>query len=183
MILHGRSRITKRLAWIAALTLASLGTSLQAGDITGIVAFGDSLSDTGNTFLAAGTPPAPYYQGHYSNGPIWLEYLASREGVAPPTPSLKPGGTDYAWGGADRRRDLLHEHAEYRHPDRCLYRLRQHPNTTPLCFSRNPICMHAIERGNPWRVQGLRQIEHMQSPKHDHRLRAIRHFRETTCET
>ena len=56
-------------------------------------------------------------------------------------------------------------------------------NTTPLCFSRNPIYMHAIERGNPWRLQGLRQVEQMQSPKHEHLLRAIRHFRKTTCET
>jgi phospholipase/lecithinase/hemolysin len=99
MTLHGRSRITRRLAWIAVLTLSTLGISARAESITGIVAFGDSLSDTGNTFLAAGIPPAPYYQGHYSNGPIWLEYLAARLGVAAPTPSLA-GGTDNAWGGA-----------------------------------------------------------------------------------
>ena len=72
------------------------------GDITGIVSFGDSLSDVGNVYLATGgtTPPAPYYKGHYSNGPIWVEYLAHDLGLAAPTPSLA-GGTDYAFGGAE----------------------------------------------------------------------------------
>ena len=95
-----RTQIASHVAWVAALTLFTLGTTARAEQITGIVAFGDSLSDTGNTFLAAGSPPAPYYQGHYSNGPIWLEYLAARLGVAAPTPSLA-GGLDNAWGGAE----------------------------------------------------------------------------------
>jgi phospholipase/lecithinase/hemolysin len=101
MIVRASSVIPKHLAWIAVLALTMLGTSLRAGDITGIVAFGDSLSDVGNTYLADGIPPSPpYYQGHYSNGPIWLEYLANSLGVAAPTPSFA-GGTDNAWGGAE----------------------------------------------------------------------------------
>jgi len=107
--MHRRSRITRHLAWIVVLGLTTLGTSLQAGDITGIVAFGDSLSDVGNTYLAAGIPPSPpYYQGHYSNGPIWLEYLANSLGVPAPTASLA-GGTDYAWGGAETGSGLSYE--------------------------------------------------------------------------
>jgi phospholipase/lecithinase/hemolysin len=94
-----RTGIPRWLLLIPILTMTGLCASARAGEITGIVAFGDSLSDTGNTLLAAGTPPAPYYQGHYSNGPIWLEYLAGRLGVAAPLPSLA-GGTDNAWGGA-----------------------------------------------------------------------------------
>ncbi len=103
MIVRASSVIPKHLAWMIVLAVAMLGTSLRAGDITGIVAFGDSLSDVGNTFLAAGIPPSPpYYQGHYSNGPIWLEYLANSLGVAAPTASSSPaGGTDNAWGGAE----------------------------------------------------------------------------------
>ncbi|PNW87493.1 hypothetical protein CHLRE_02g143900v5 [Chlamydomonas reinhardtii] len=43
-----------------------------------LVVFGDSLSDTGNTFRAVGVPQADlYYQGRYSNGPIWVDYLAA----------------------------------------------------------------------------------------------------------
>ncbi len=109
MIVCASSVIPKHLAWIVVLALTMLGTSLQAGDIMGIVAFGDSLSDVGNTYLASGIPPSPpYYQGHYSNGPIWLEYLANSLGVAAPTASLA-GGTDYAWGGAETGSGLSYE--------------------------------------------------------------------------
>ena len=62
-----------------------LGPPVQAGMITGIVSFGDSLSDVGNTYLAAGMPPSPpYYKGHYSNGPIWLEIWLPSSGSPRP---------------------------------------------------------------------------------------------------
>lgn len=88
--------------WAAGLTLLaglSLGDAARAGSYTGLVVFGDSLSDVGNTYAAAGLPPAPYYNGHYSNGPMWVEYLAQKLGIAAPTPSLL-GGTNHAWGFA-----------------------------------------------------------------------------------
>jgi phospholipase/lecithinase/hemolysin len=40
--------------------------------------FGDSLSDDGNFFDLTGglAPPSPpYYNGRFSNGPVWVEYL------------------------------------------------------------------------------------------------------------
>jgi phospholipase/lecithinase/hemolysin len=43
--------------------------------------FGDSLSDVGTVFRATGGiyPPSPtYFQGRYSNGRVWVEYLADR---------------------------------------------------------------------------------------------------------
>jgi len=122
MIVRASSVLPKRLAWMIVLAVTTLGTSLQAGDITGIVAFGDSLSDVGNVYIATGganpSPPNPpnlypggsypggsYDPGHFSNGPIWLEYLAHSLGIAVPTPSTptpsRAGGTDYAWGGAE----------------------------------------------------------------------------------
>ena len=55
-----------------------------------IVVFGDSLSDSGNA-------------GRSSNGPVWVEYLAKRFGVA-----LKPsraGGLNFSVGGARLSRD------------------------------------------------------------------------------
>jgi phospholipase/lecithinase/hemolysin len=89
--------------WLPALVLvASIGLApapVGAGGITGIVSFGDSLTDTGNFYAATGQPAAPYYQGRFSNGPVWVEYLANQLGVAAPTPSLL-GGTNYAWAGA-----------------------------------------------------------------------------------
>ncbi|MBV8128092.1 MAG: SGNH/GDSL hydrolase family protein [Planctomycetaceae bacterium] len=108
MIVHASSLIPKHLAWIIVLAVTMLGTSLRAGDIAGIVAFGDSLSDVGNTYIADGIPPPPYYRGHYSNGPIWLEYLANSLGVPAPTASLA-GGTDNAWGGAETGNGLSFE--------------------------------------------------------------------------
>jgi hypothetical protein len=65
---------------------------------TGLVAFGDSLTDTGNRYAATGgTDPTspPYDAGRWSDGPIWIEHLAAGLGLPAPTPSAL-GGTDYA---------------------------------------------------------------------------------------
>jgi len=45
-----------------------------------IISIGDSLSDLGNLFaLTGGDKPAPpYYEGRFSNGPLWVEILAAR---------------------------------------------------------------------------------------------------------
>jgi phospholipase/lecithinase/hemolysin len=53
--------------------------------------YGDSLSDNGNLFNAIGYPPAPYFDGRFSNGPVAAEQLAAALGV----PIL-----DFAVGGA-----------------------------------------------------------------------------------
>jgi phospholipase/lecithinase/hemolysin len=94
---------TKR-AWTAVMVLGMIAGGGARGDqITGIVSFGDSLSDVGNDYLASGgTQPAPaadYYQGRFTNGGNWLDYLAHDLGVAAPVASLA-GGSDYAFGGA-----------------------------------------------------------------------------------
>jgi phospholipase/lecithinase/hemolysin len=73
---------------------------------TGLVAFGDSLTDTGNRYAATGgTDPAspPYDHGRWTDGPVWIEYLAAWLKVPAPTPSAL-GGTDYA--AADARTAL-----------------------------------------------------------------------------
>lgn len=81
------------LAWTAATV---------GGEPSRVVVFGDSLSDTGNAYLitdgyAAGEP---YFQGRFSNGPVWVEHLADQLGLPAPTPFLL-GGTNYAWGSAE----------------------------------------------------------------------------------
>jgi phospholipase/lecithinase/hemolysin len=89
------------LAGLCVLIFA--GKPCRADGITAIVSFGDSLSDVGNDYIASGgTQPAPtadYYQGRFTNGGNWLDYLAHDLGVAGPTASLA-GGLDYAFGGA-----------------------------------------------------------------------------------
>lgn len=66
-----------------------------------IVIFGDSLSDVGNTYAFTGNenPKEPYYEGRFSNGPLWIEVFAQGMGMEVPQPSLK-GGTNCAFGGA-----------------------------------------------------------------------------------
>jgi outer membrane lipase/esterase len=56
----------------------------------------------GNIYLATSgaTPPSPpYYNGRFSNGPIWIEHVASAWGL--PMKASLAGGTDYAVGGAE----------------------------------------------------------------------------------
>ncbi|MUH00589.1 phospholipase [Scytonema sp. UIC 10036] len=60
-----------------------------------IYVFGDSLSDSGNVFnvtkagnaldptIPIDPPSPPYFNGRYSNGPNWVDYLASSMGVNP----------------------------------------------------------------------------------------------------
>jgi phospholipase/lecithinase/hemolysin len=72
--------------------------SVFSNHYTGLVAFGDSLTDIGNRFAATGgTDPTspPYDAGRWSDGPLWVEHLAAGLGL----PALAPsslGGTDYA---------------------------------------------------------------------------------------
>jgi outer membrane lipase/esterase len=85
---------------VAALALAPLAARAAIPIYDNLYVFGDSYCDVGNVFLATGgaLPAAPYYQGRFSNGPIWVDHVAGFLGV-----SLKPylaGGTDYAFGGA-----------------------------------------------------------------------------------
>ena len=70
--------------------MAVFATSLQgsgmksqelARSIDQIYVFGDSLSDIGTIYNATGgayPPSPPYFQGRYSNGPVWVEHLASK---------------------------------------------------------------------------------------------------------
>jgi phospholipase/lecithinase/hemolysin len=85
-----------------AAGLFLIGTA-EGGEITGIVSFGDSLSDEGNYYAATGgvSPPTAdgYAQGEFTNGLNWVRYLAQDLGVAAPMASVN-GGTDYAYGGA-----------------------------------------------------------------------------------
>lgn len=93
---------------LVAVLLAPLAA--QAAP-SAIYAFGDSLSDRKNLFLLTGNggpggiPQPPYADGRFSNGPVWVEYLAGQLGTPPIVasnemrPSSQPG-TDFATGGA-----------------------------------------------------------------------------------
>lgn len=84
--------------------LATLGAFLFSGivcatPLNNIVVFGDSLSDNGNLyeFMNHQLPQSPpYYEGRFSNGPVWVEYLVESYFPDSPTSHL----LDYAFGGA-----------------------------------------------------------------------------------
>lgn len=73
------------------LPLKAMATSFSQ-----LYVFGDSLSDTGNVFTATRglVPPSPYFDGRFSNGLIWVDYLAQDLGLNP-SPN-----TNFAFGGA-----------------------------------------------------------------------------------
>ena len=89
----------------AVITLTAVSalafSQLSNAAFSQIISFGDSLSDTGNIFaLTQGTSPtAPYVDGNFSNGDIWLDYLGDSLNTGTQSASLV-GGTNYAFGGA-----------------------------------------------------------------------------------
>ena len=89
-----------RLAWVGLLGV-TLVSPARAQSFTQIVSFGDSLSDTGNVSNATFgiSPGGNYFNGRFSNGPLWVEALAGSLNLAAPTPSRIPGGRNYAHGG------------------------------------------------------------------------------------
>lgn len=107
------NRINRLAGLVAALVITVVSLPASASAIDDIVFFGDSLSDTGNIWYATGGfPPPPYYQGSSGGppdftggqwsgpgGPSWPTIFASTFGLTA-TPSLVPGGNNYAWGGA-----------------------------------------------------------------------------------
>lgn len=84
--------------------LATLGAFLFSGFVAAaplhdVVIFGDSLSDNGNLYEAMKhqlPQSPPYFEGRFSNGPVWIELL-----VASYFPNnAKERLFDYAYGGA-----------------------------------------------------------------------------------
>jgi phospholipase/lecithinase/hemolysin len=90
---------------LGLLLLAPL--AVFGGSFDTVVVFGDSLSDIGNIYVATKgeSPPseptlvapntyAYYYQGRFSNGPVWAEYLTDED-------RLDCQLVDMAYGGAE----------------------------------------------------------------------------------
>ena len=86
--------------------------------ISNVYVIGDSLSDQGNLLAATSTiPGAPalpdplhYFNGRFSNGPAYTDYLANALGL-PLTPSFFPGGTNFAYGGARTNYNTVEQQA------------------------------------------------------------------------
>lgn len=76
-----------------------LSGMINAAPLHNIVVFGDSLSDNGNLYelMKHQLPPSPpYYEGRFSNGPVWVEHLIASYFPKSASAHL----FDYAVGGA-----------------------------------------------------------------------------------
>jgi outer membrane lipase/esterase len=74
------------LVTLALLPVAGSNAALAGSVYSDLVVFGDSLSDNGNFYAMSGgmePPSPPYYEGRYSNGPVWAEGLAGLLGLDP----------------------------------------------------------------------------------------------------
>ncbi|MEH2237587.1 SGNH/GDSL hydrolase family protein [Nostoc sp.] len=100
----------KKQAVAAGFVLFSfmLPPKASAASFDQLYVFGDSLSDTGNIYNAtAKTYPQspPYFEGRFSDGPLWVDYLGDQLGLKPTLlttiPSTPPTqGINFAFGGA-----------------------------------------------------------------------------------
>jgi thermolabile hemolysin len=73
-----------------------------AGPFSNLALFGDSLSDIGNIAQAPliNTPGTYYWNGRFSNGPVYAESFTTGLGLPMLTRSTVTGGNDFAYGGA-----------------------------------------------------------------------------------
>jgi outer membrane lipase/esterase len=96
-------------AWVAAACAAGLMVAVpaQAQSYSDLFVFGDSLVDSGNArearLASGGEDPAPpsqgYFEGRFSNGYNFADYLSLTISGAPATAYLS-GGTNFSVGGA-----------------------------------------------------------------------------------
>lgn len=87
------------VALAGALPASALSLSERFSSFT---VFGDSLSDVGNVYnLTGGTnPSAPYVNGRFSNGPVWVEpFLAEMVAAGKPWVNAAFGGARAGEGG------------------------------------------------------------------------------------
>ena len=64
---------------VVLLAFQPLAAQASAPAYDAIFVFGDSYCDVGNVFIATGgfKPAAPYFNGRFSDGPIWIDLVKS----------------------------------------------------------------------------------------------------------
>lgn len=98
--------------WCSCLLSLTFSVAASADTFSDVFIFGDSLSDTGN--ILARTfgffpPDPPYFDGRFSNGPVWAEYLADHLNLIVVPNGSNPNvinGNNFAFGGAEAANDV-----------------------------------------------------------------------------
>ena len=98
----------QRSLWIRLFTLlvmpgllfSSLFAQPAVRSFSSYYFFGDSLTDNGNLFFYTGQPPAPYFNGRFSNGPTYAEYLKPGVAAVSTTASTVKTNLVFAFAGA-----------------------------------------------------------------------------------
>ncbi|HWX21143.1 MAG TPA: SGNH/GDSL hydrolase family protein [Candidatus Binatia bacterium] len=88
------SSVTFHMLPSRQMEMLRVRAAIGAVETPRMIVFGDSLSDTGRHLAWYGTPAPPYFNGRYSDGPVWVEYLATDLGFSPNQ------YVNYAVGGA-----------------------------------------------------------------------------------
>lgn len=97
------STIRSTLAATAFAAAAATAPIAQAGPFPAMYVFGDSTVDTGNVLIASGgVIPAspPYFAGRFSNGPLWIDWLAAGLGLTADVQPALGGGRNFAFATA-----------------------------------------------------------------------------------
>lgn len=102
----------KLLRYIIAFEMAF--SSCFAAYFDSITVFGGSYADVGMGFIISTSgppnspipPTPPYYQGKFSDGPIYLEYLPSLIDADYPLLSMAVGGSTTGTGNAEDVNDV-----------------------------------------------------------------------------
>jgi outer membrane lipase/esterase len=99
---------------LAAGAVALAGPAVASAP-DGLVVFGDSLVDAGNAYLGTGgltaQPGYGYFDGRYSNGPVWTDLVNARltahsaNSTTNYTVPFLLGGDNFAVGGAEAAED------------------------------------------------------------------------------
>lgn len=87
-----RSALARRIgapsllaAGLLAASFAPAATAVEGAGppppVTGLTIFGDSLCDVGRYFAMTGEPGPPYFEGRFSNGPVWCEAFGPMLGL------------------------------------------------------------------------------------------------------
>ncbi|KAK9763558.1 hypothetical protein K7432_009646 [Basidiobolus ranarum] len=84
---------------IKIIVLFTILTSQVYARINRIIAYADSYTDNGNDFRYSGFPPAPYYEGRFSNGPTWIDYTTKNLGLSQ---------INHGFGGATSNNDYIY---------------------------------------------------------------------------